>query len=129
MAFFFGHPKLVACSPTLSKDHRDLMNPRKICSDRQEFFAHLAPQRFTKNVVRICIVQYTTVMSNYLNDQLQADLERDGRVQRGELTPSDASREASEWQEVRRGVLLRGGCRKGRRYFVRGLNGYSIAEN
>jgi hypothetical protein len=77
------------------------MYPRKICSDRQEFFAHLAPQRFTKNVVRICIVQYTTVMSNYLNDQLQADLERDGRVQRGELTPSDASREASEWQEVR----------------------------
>jgi hypothetical protein len=100
MVFFFGYPKIIACSP-LSKDHRDLMYPRKICSDRQDFFAHLAPQRFSKNVVKICVVQYTTVMSNYLNDQLQADLERDERVKSGELAAQDALREANEWQEVR----------------------------
>jgi hypothetical protein len=104
MVFFFGHPKIIACSP-LSKDHRDLMYPRKIGSDRQDFFAHLAPQRFTKNVVKICIVQYTTVMSNYLNDQLQADLERDERVKSGELAGPDALREANEWQEVRHHCL------------------------
>lgn len=76
------------------------MSPRSLCADRQEFFAHMAPRRFTKNVVKICVVQYSTVMTNYLNDQLKEDLEREERVQSGELKRQDAVRESNEWQEV-----------------------------
>jgi hypothetical protein len=46
-------------------------------------------------------MQSTTVITNYYNDQLKNDIEREDRILRGEITKKEADREEGEWQEVR----------------------------
>jgi hypothetical protein len=50
---------------------------------------------------RIAVVQGTTVITNYYNDQLKCDIEREERVAQGNITRQQADREDKEWQEVR----------------------------
>lgn len=38
--------------------------------------------------------------SNYLTDQLKSEAERDGKVEKGEMTRLQANRESEEWAEV-----------------------------
>lgn len=46
-------------------------------------------------------MQSTTVITNYYNDQLKYDIEREERVLHGKITRQEADREEAEWQEVR----------------------------
>jgi hypothetical protein len=45
-------------------------------------------------------MQSTTVITNYYNDQLKYDIEREEKVIQGKLTRQEADREEKEWQEV-----------------------------
>ena len=45
-------------------------------------------------------MQSTTVITNYYNDQLKYDIEREEKVLQGKLTRQEADREEEEWQEV-----------------------------
>jgi hypothetical protein len=45
-------------------------------------------------------MQSTTVITNYYNDQLKNDIEREERVLQGAITREQADREEEEWQEV-----------------------------
>ena len=47
-------------------------------------------------------MQSTTVITNYYNDQLKYDIEREERVVKGQITRQEADREEKEWQEVSR---------------------------
>ena len=49
---------------------------------------------------RIAVMQSTTVITNYYNDQLKYDIEREERVLQGKITRQEADREEEEWQEV-----------------------------
>jgi hypothetical protein len=49
---------------------------------------------------RIAVMQSTTVLTNYYNDQLKQDIEREERVAAGTLTRKQAEREEEAWQEV-----------------------------
>jgi hypothetical protein len=51
-------------------------------------------------------MQSTTVVTNYYNDQLKLDIEREEKVLSGIMTREQADREESEWQEVRTSVAL-----------------------
>ena len=52
-------------------------------------------------------MQSTTVITNYYNDQLKYDIEREEKVIQGKLTRQEADREEEEWQEVRLFVAKR----------------------
>ena len=52
-------------------------------------------------------MQSTTVITNYYNDQLKYDIEREEKVMQGKLTRQEADREEEEWQEVRLFVAKR----------------------
>lgn len=45
-------------------------------------------------------MQSTTVITNYYNDQLKYDIEREEKVIQGKITRQEADREEEEWQEV-----------------------------
>ena len=47
-------------------------------------------------------MQSTTVITNYYNEQLKYDIEREERVVKGQITRQEADREEKEWQEVSR---------------------------
>ena len=46
-------------------------------------------------------MQSTTVLTNYYNDQLKQDIEREERFAAGTITRKQAEREEEAWQEVR----------------------------
>ena len=52
-------------------------------------------------------MQTTTVITNYYNDQLKYDIEREEKVIQGKITRQEADREEKEWQEVRLFVAQR----------------------
>jgi hypothetical protein len=52
-------------------------------------------------MIRITVIQSSTVVTNYYNDLIKLDMERDERVASGEITREQAERESDEWQEVR----------------------------
>jgi hypothetical protein len=52
-------------------------------------------------VIRITVIQSSSVVTNYYNDLIKLDMERDERVATGEITREQAERESDEWQEVR----------------------------
>jgi hypothetical protein len=56
---------------------------------------------FYGQAFRIAVMQSTTVLTNYYNDQLKQDIEREERIAKGQLTRKQAEREEEAWQEVR----------------------------
>lgn len=54
-------------------------------------------------------MQSTTVITNYYNDQLKYDIEREERVLQEKITRQEADREEKEWQEVSLFILKRHG--------------------
>lgn len=56
-------------------------------------------------------MQSTTVITNYYNDQLKYDIEREEKVLQGKITRQEADREEKEWQEVSLSILNRHGIR------------------
>ena len=95
-----GPTMVLACS-SLSQQHHDLIYAnRKLCEDRRGVFDHLRPRLFVKNTIRIVVMRSTTVVTHYYNDQLKEDMDREERIQRGEITRAQANREDEEWQEV-----------------------------
>ena len=96
---------MLACSSSsssaLNQKYHDLIYAnRKLCEDRRGVFDHLRPRSFVKNTVRICVMQSTTVVTTYFNDQLKEDTEREERIQKGDITRALANKEDEEWQEV-----------------------------
>jgi len=51
-------------------------------------------------VVRITVMQSTSVITHYYSDQLKEDMKREERIDNGEITRQEAEREDEEWQEV-----------------------------
>jgi hypothetical protein len=51
--------------------------------------------------IRVAVMQGTQVATQYLNDQLKEDLERDELVARGKVNRVDADTDGAEWAEVR----------------------------
>lgn len=51
--------------------------------------------------MRIVFMQSTTMFTNFYSDQLKADIEREERVEKKEITRRQADREEEEWMEVR----------------------------
>jgi len=94
---------MLACSSSeaLNQRYHDLIYAnRKLCEDRRGVFDHLRPRSFVKNTVRIVVMQSTTVVTTYFNDQLKEDTEREERIQKGDITRAQANKEDEEWQEV-----------------------------
>jgi hypothetical protein len=54
-------------------------------------------------------MQCTNVVTTYYNEQLKQDMEREERIQKGEITRAQANKEDEEWQEVSVGCCF---CRK-----------------
>jgi hypothetical protein len=54
-----------------------------------------------EQAVRIVFMQSTTMFTNFYSDQLKADIEREERVEKKEITRRQADREEEEWMEVR----------------------------
>jgi len=103
--------RVLACSALSSSsnnDHHDLIYGfhRQLCEDRRGVFDHLRPRLFIKNTIRVVVMQSTTVVTNYYNDQLKQDMEREERVQKGEITRAQANKEDDEWQEVSESVSV-----------------------
>jgi hypothetical protein len=57
--------------------------------------------------IRVAVMQGTQVATQYLNDQLKEDLDRDELVARGKVSRHDADADGNEWAEVREDVPLR----------------------
>jgi hypothetical protein len=57
--------------------------------------------------IRVAVMQGTQVATQYLNDQLKDDLDRDELVARGKVSRHDADADGVEWAEVREDVSLR----------------------
>lgn len=96
-------PVLLACSATTSRNPDWLHSgngTRRLCEDRRGIFNHLRPRLLIKNSIRVIVMQSTTVVTNYYNDQLKEDMEREDRIQKGEITRAQANKEDDEWQEV-----------------------------
>lgn len=55
-------------------------------------------------MLRISIMQMTTVVTNYYNDQLKNDIEREDRIATDKITRQQAELEDEEWQAVCRGI-------------------------
>ena len=47
------------------------------------------------------MVQFSTIVTNYYNDQLKEDMKREEKIENGEMTRAQAIKEDEEWQEVR----------------------------
>lgn len=46
------------------------------------------------------MVQFSTIVTNYYNDQLKEDMKREEKIEKGEMTRAQAVKEDEEWQEV-----------------------------
>lgn len=57
-------------------------------------------------MVRVTMMQGTTVYSTYLSDQLREDMKRDEQVNEGKLSRSEADHQADEWSQVSRRILF-----------------------
>ena len=98
-------PVVLACSSATRRSHSELIkytggDGRRLCEDRRGLFDHLRPHLFVKNTVRVVVMQTTTSVTQYYNDQLKEDMEREERIQRGEITRAQANKDDEEWQEV-----------------------------
>jgi hypothetical protein len=51
--------------------------------------------------IRVAVMQGTQVATQYLNDQLKEELERDKLVDRSKVNRVDADTDGAEWAEVR----------------------------
>jgi hypothetical protein len=51
--------------------------------------------------VRIYVVQASSIMSNYMSDELSQDIKRDEMVSKRKMTQADADKERKQWTEVR----------------------------
>ena len=107
--------QVLACSSSSSSLtsglHNDLIygSGRRLCEDRRGVFDHLRPRLFVKSTVRVVVMQCTNVVTTYYNEQLKQDMEREERIQKGEITRAQANKEDEEWQEVSVGCCF---CRK-----------------
>ena len=54
----------------------------------------------TLQTIRVTMMQGAHILSKYVTDQIQDDLEREERVAEGTVTQEEADREADEWAEV-----------------------------
>ncbi|KAL7580942.1 hypothetical protein ACA910_005759 [Epithemia clementina (nom. ined.)] len=83
----------------IREEHRNLLGYRAICEDRRGPLDHLQPGALIRNCIRVTVQQGTLIYSHYMSDQLKHDLARDEKVQRGELTSTEAEVQADEWRE------------------------------
>jgi hypothetical protein len=75
----------------------------KLCY--RTFFHYHFLSSYKNKGFRIAVMQTTTVITNYYNDQLKNDIDREERVLEGKITRQQADREEEEWQEVRQRVM------------------------
>lgn len=55
---------------------------------------------YVVQAIRIAVMQTTTAVTHYYNDQLKVDMEREDRISSGEITRAQAEKEDEAWQEV-----------------------------
>jgi hypothetical protein len=46
-------------------------------------------------------VQFSSIVSNYMSDELSGDIKRDEMVSKGKMSQADADKEKELWTEVR----------------------------
>jgi hypothetical protein len=80
-------------------------------------FSHLLCSLVYMQTIRVAVMQGTQVATQYLNDQLKEDLDRDELVARGKVSRHDADADGNEWAVVREDVCglaaavpFEGGC-------------------
>ncbi|GKY93282.1 hypothetical protein MPSEU_000295700 [Mayamaea pseudoterrestris] len=72
---------------------------RHLCEDRKGFVDHLSPYTLGKSTMRIVIMQGSTILTQYMNDQLKEDMRRDELVAYGKLSQLEADEEAAQWSD------------------------------
>jgi len=79
------------------KNARD--SDRLLLQDRKYWLEHLSFGALAKSITRVIVIQSTNVVASYLQDQLQADMEREEEIKEGQLTLKQADEEQEEWEE------------------------------
>jgi hypothetical protein len=92
-----GDSKILNFDPTTADD-TSLFDKARSPSDPSFLFLFLSPLSQT---FRIVAVNASSIMSNYMSDELSQDITRDELVSRGKMTQADADKERQQWTEVR----------------------------
>lgn len=93
---------ILACSISKPQNLEQLLRTdrsRMLCQDRKGPLEHVQPANLAKSTIRVTLMQASYFLSNYMNDQLRLELERDERINNGEITVTEAIEEAEEWEE------------------------------
>eukprot|EP00545_Synedropsis_sp_CCMP1620_P014195 CAMPEP_0119009576 /NCGR_PEP_ID=MMETSP1176-20130426/4465_1 /TAXON_ID=265551 /ORGANISM="Synedropsis recta cf, Strain CCMP1620" /LENGTH=315 /DNA_ID=CAMNT_0006962119 /DNA_START=122 /DNA_END=1069 /DNA_ORIENTATION=- len=72
---------------------------RILLSDRRGWVDHLTGAAIVKSTIRVVAVQSSNMVANYLQDQLQADFQREELIKDGKLTPKKADEQQEEWEQ------------------------------
>ena len=79
--------------------HSSKFQPSKSISPIRSY--SLLPFYVLAQTIRVAIMQGTLVATQYSNDQLKEDLDRDELVAKGKVSRHDANADGVEWAEVR----------------------------
>lgn len=72
---------------------------RILLSDRRGWLDHLTAAAIVKSSIRVVAVQSSNMVANYLQDQLQADFQREELFKDGKLTAKKADEQQEEWEQ------------------------------
>jgi len=68
-------------------------------SDRRGAFDHMRPKSLLLSTTRVSIIQASTILTNYMTEQLERENEREELLVQGKITVSEMDRQNAEWEE------------------------------
>mmetsp|Transcript_2332 Transcript_2332/g.5173 ORF Transcript_2332/g.5173 Transcript_2332/m.5173 type:complete len:188 (+) Transcript_2332:310-873(+) len=71
-----------------------------LCQYRKGFVDHLKAKSLIISTIRLSITQASTILVNFLTEQLELDLKRNKQVNHGEITQLEADIQAEDWENV-----------------------------
>jgi len=71
-----------------------------LCEYRKSFFDHLKPKSLITSTLRVATQQATSILANFMTEQLDHDLKRNALVNTGKLTQLDADLQAEDWEKA-----------------------------
>jgi len=71
-----------------------------LCQYRKGFVDHLKGKSLVISTVRVSLTQAVTILVSFVTDQLELDLQRNKKVNEGEITQYEADLEAEEWENI-----------------------------
>lgn len=71
-----------------------------LCQYRKGFVDHLKAKSLIISTIRLSITQASTILVNFLTEQLELDLKRNKQVNHGEITQLEADIQAEDWENI-----------------------------